>query len=116
LSLGPIHEIAEIEMNGAAVGVAWMQPYRLDVTSHLRPGKNQLVVKVTNVLINRVLGQPAPDVSALVEKFSQRFSQIGERPDLKFTQNTEKSVIADPVPSGLLGPVEIRPTHREPHV
>ena len=110
LSLGQIHEIAEVELNGASVGVSWMAPYRLDVTTKLKLGKNRLVIKVTNLLINRVLGQPAPDVSALVEKFGKRFRQIGERTDLKFTQNSEKSIVKNPVPSGLLGPVEIRAT------
>ncbi len=93
LSLGRVHEIADVELNGAPVGVSWMEPYRLDVTTKLKQGKNRLVIKVTNLLINRVLGQPVPDVSALVEKFGKRFSQLGERTDLKFTQNSEKSIV-----------------------
>ena len=107
LDLGSVREIADIELNGRPAGVAWMTPYRLDITGKAQPGRNTLTVKVTNLLINRVLGQPEPDVTALVEKFGEKFRQLGERPDLKFTQNTEKRLVREPLPSGLLGPVEI---------
>ena len=52
--------------------------------------------------------QPAPDVADLVAKFAKRFSQVGEHPDLKFIQNGEKTLIKDPLPSGLLGPVALQ--------
>lgn len=107
LDLGSVREIADIELNGQPAGVAWMTPYRLDITGKAQPGRNTLTVKVTNLLINRVLGQPEPDVTALVKKFGEKFRQLGERPDLKFTQNTEKRLVREPLPSGLLGPVEI---------
>ena len=107
LDLGSVREIADIELNSRPAGVAWMTPYRLDITGKAQPGRNTLTVKVTNLLINRVLGQPEPDVTALVEKFGEKFRQLGERPDLKFTQNTEKRLVREPLPSGLLGPVEI---------
>ncbi len=105
LSLGDVREIAEVEINGRACGVAWMTPYRLDVTSQLRPGRNELTVAVTNLLINRVIGQPKPDTSALTRKYAERFRQVSGSPDLKFQQNSERDVVRDPVPSGLLGPV-----------
>ena len=108
LSLGEVHEIAEAELNGHPIGVAWMAPYRLELTGKTRPGQNVLSIKVTNLLINRVLGQPAPDVADLVAKFAKRFSQVGEHPDLKFIQNGEKTLIKDPLPSGLLGPVALQ--------
>jgi hypothetical protein len=107
LHFGEIHEIAEAELNGDSIGVAWMPPYQLEITGKTRPGRNVLEVKVTNLLINRVLGQPDPDVSELVAKLGKRFSQLSQRPDLKFTQNFEKEKIPNPLPSGLLGPVEI---------
>ncbi len=108
LSLGEVHEIAEVELNGEPLGVAWMVPYRLNLGVKLRAGRNRLVVKVTNLLINRVLGQPAPDTAKLVKKYGQAMAQLGNRQDLKFTQNHEKEEIQEPVVSGLLGPVEIR--------
>jgi hypothetical protein len=50
---------------------------------------------VTNLLINRVLGQPDPDYSGL--------------PSRRFPLPEEKKRIAHPLPSGLLGPVKLVP-------
>ena len=89
-----------------------MQPYRLDVTPHAAAGENQLTIRVTNLLINKVLGDPKPDTRALVQKFGARFAQANARPDLKFDQNYEKDALKGPLPSGLLGPVLIQPFRR----
>jgi len=112
LEMGSVREIAEVEVNGKAAGVAWMQPYRLDVTPHAAAGENQLTIRVTNLLINKVLGDPKPDTRALVQKFGARFAQANARPDLKFDQNYEKDALKGPLPSGLLGPVLIQPFRR----
>jgi hypothetical protein len=107
ISFGEVHEIADVELNGQALGVAWMTPYRLNVTGKLRSGRNVLVVKVTNLLINRVLGQPVPDTTELFKKYGHKMAQIVAKSDIKFMQNFEKDVIKEPLISGLLGPVEI---------
>ena len=72
-----------ITVNGHHAGVCWKLPYRLDITRWARPGTNVVEVGVTNLLINRVLGEPFP-----------RYPQ-------------EKKEISEPLPSGLLGPVRI---------
>lgn len=118
LHLGEVREIAEVELNGQPAGHAWMMPYELDITSAVHRGKNRIAVKVTNLLINRVLGQPEPDVKAITEKFGARFSQVEDMlphftgKDLKWEQNFEKERVKAPLPSGLLGPVEIRPVQQ----
>ncbi len=56
LDLGIVGNIAEVTLNGRPVGVAWMQPYRLDVTEALESGSNHLEILVTNTLINYVAG------------------------------------------------------------
>ncbi len=91
LDLGQVREIAEVKVNGAPAGVVWMRPYRLDLTEIVKPGRNVIEIGVTNLLINRVIGEPTPDYSAL-------------KP-LRFPEPTEKKLIPEPLPSGLLGPV-----------
>ena len=92
-----------------------MLPYQLDITGAAREGRNTLSVKVTNLLINRVLGQPQRDVDAITHKFGAGSAQVqGMLPrftgkDLKWEQDFEKQRVKAPVPSGLLGAVEIRP-------
>jgi hypothetical protein len=112
VDLGSVHEIADVEVNGNNAGVAWMQPYRVDITRHARPGDNEITIRVTNLLINKVLGDPKPDTRALREKFGHKLAQVTARPDLKFDQNFEKDVLKEPLPSGLLGPVKIQPFWR----
>lgn len=115
LELGEVREIADVELNGHPVGVAWMLPYELDITAAVRRGKNRMVVKVTNLLINRVLGQPDPDVKELTDKFGTRFAHVQDMlprftgKDLKWEANFGKLRVKSPLPSGLLGAVEIRP-------
>ena len=48
--------IAEVGVNGRALGVLWKAPYRVDVPAALRPGDNQLEIKVTNQWTNRIAG------------------------------------------------------------
>jgi alpha-L-rhamnosidase len=56
LDLGKVHDVAEVQVNGVPVGVAWAPPYRVDVTSALRQGANKLEIKVTNEWTNRQIG------------------------------------------------------------
>lgn len=104
LDLGKVGNIAEVELNGKKVGVAWMRGQKLDVTIQLRAGQNRLVVWVTNTLINQVTGfkAPRPIPQDLVSHFGKAKTSYSSRYNriLKFK----------PLPfSGLLGPVQIIP-------
>ena len=54
LDLGRVNMIAEVQVNGKEAGVVWCSPYRLDITDYVKPGKNQLQVKVTSTWFNRL--------------------------------------------------------------
>ena len=56
LDLGAVGDIAEVSVNGKTVGTLWKPPYRIDVTDSLKPGLNQLEIKVTNEWSNRIAG------------------------------------------------------------
>lgn len=59
LDLGRVGDIAEVSVNGQALGQLWKPPYQIDVTSALRPGDNRVEVKVTNQWTNRIAGDRA---------------------------------------------------------
>jgi hypothetical protein len=101
LELGQVREIAEVWVNEKHAGVAWMLPYRLEITSLLKPGRNMLRIDVSNLLINQVLNQPDKDYSAVEARYP-----IGN----KIPRPREKQIVKDPLPSGLLGPVRIQTT------
>src|SRR5205085_5298374 len=48
LDLGTAKDIAQVAVNGKQVGTLWKPPYRIDVTDAIRPGANQLEIKITN--------------------------------------------------------------------
>jgi len=96
LDLGEVHEIATVRLNGKEAGVSWMRPYRLDVTALFKPGRNDVEVRVTNLLINEALGKAEPDYRTVHKAFGQRFPDPTEWKECQ------------PLPSGLTGPVTIR--------
>lgn len=107
LDLGDVGNVAEVDLNGQDAGVIWMRGQRLDVTHLARVGTNQLVVRVTNTLINRVAGMhtfpPVPE---------ELQARLGAGvPDAASPARHLKGF--EPLPrSGLLGPVEIHPYAR----
>jgi hypothetical protein len=56
LVLDEVRDIAEVSVNGKPVGLVWAPPYRVDVTSALKPGLNRIEIKVTNEWTNRIVG------------------------------------------------------------
>jgi hypothetical protein len=107
LDLGDVGNVAEVEANGRAAGVAWMRGQMLPVTGLLRAGPNRLHVKVTNTLINRVAGwsrmPPLPPPLAARYGFGLHDDAPASRGLYQF----------EPLPrSGLLGPVRILASKR----
>ena len=56
LDLGRVEVIAEVKLNGKAIGNVWKFPYRLDITDAVRSPDNDLEIQVTNVWPNRLIG------------------------------------------------------------
>jgi hypothetical protein len=64
LDLGAVGDIAEVMLNGEALGVLWKPPWVVDITDALRTGRNALEIRVTNQWTNRIVGDrsvPAAD-------------------------------------------------------
>jgi hypothetical protein len=60
LDLGDVKNLAEVTVNGKDLGVVWHTPYRVDVTSALKPGANEVSIKVINSWVNRLIGDQQP--------------------------------------------------------
>jgi hypothetical protein len=107
LSVGDVGNVADVEMNGKPVGVIWVRGQTLDVTSAVKAGRNEMTVRVTNTLINRVAGwTSAPPLPANLQALYGR----GVEDD---TPLGRRLFGFSPLPrSGLLGPVLITPLKR----
>ena len=90
LDLGEVREVAEVLVNGKSAGILWKPPYRADLTGLTKPGTNTLEVRITNLWVNRLIGDAQPSAKPI-------------------TFTTLKTYRADaPLrPSGLMGPVTL---------
>ena len=56
LDLGRVEVIAEVFVDNKPAGVCWAPPYGVDITDLLRKGTNKLEIRVTNLWVNRLIG------------------------------------------------------------
>ena len=91
LDLGDVQNLAEVSVNGVPLGVLWKKPFRADITGALKPGSNTIEVKVTNLWVNRIIGDRQPDAP-------KQFT---------FTRPVVYKANSPLLPSGLLGPVKV---------
>jgi hypothetical protein len=93
IDLGDVKNLAEVTVNGKAVGIVWHMPYRVDATSALKPGANDISIKVANAWVNRLIGDQQPNAEKLT-----------------FTVIHPYKADSPLLPSGLLGPVVVMKT------
>jgi hypothetical protein len=56
INLGRLRNHAEVKLNGKDLGILWKPPFRVEITAAVRPGKNRLEVRLTNLWPNRLIG------------------------------------------------------------
>jgi hypothetical protein len=106
LDLGDVRECASVSINGKPAGDLWMAPYRIDVTGLIRPGENELEIRVVNLDWNFFEGhdEPTPIPAALREHFGEDPMPLagGQARNMPLLKKQ-----SDLLPSGLLGPVRL---------
>jgi hypothetical protein len=90
IDLGEVKNLAEVTVNGQPLGIIWHAPYRVEVTHALKQGANEVVIKITNAWVNRLIGDQQPNAT----KYT-------------FTVIHPYTATSPLLASGLLGPVEI---------
>jgi len=90
LDLGDVKNLAEVSINGKPLGQTWHEPYRVDVTSTLKPGTNEITIKVVNSWVNRMIGDEQPGATKIT-----------------FADVKPYKANSPLLPSGLLGPVTL---------
>jgi hypothetical protein len=97
IDLGDVKNLAEVTVNGKSLGIVWHAPYRVDATSALKPGANELSVKVINAWVNRLIGDQQPDATT-------KYTFADVKP---YKANSPLQA------SGLVGPVKVCSTATE---
>lgn len=125
LDLGQVEVVAEVLVNGRRAGTAWTAPYKLDITDLVKPGNNTLVVRVSNLWVNRVVGDRQPGVTKRISFTHEDAASLGLKQPRSIFDKLGPGGIAfggtpytaeTPLPaSGLVGPVRlIRETQAPP--
>lgn len=91
IDLGQVGVMAEVTLNGQPVGLVWKTPFRVDATKAAKAGENLLEVKVTNLWINRLIGD----------------STLPEAERISWTPYPFYNASVPLSPSGLMGPVQV---------
>jgi hypothetical protein len=124
LDLGRVEVLARVMVNGKDLGILWARPYRIDVTEAVREGENRLVIAVTNLWPNRLIGDEQLPEEYAYESGGSRFGasggRIAEMPGwfsrgeprpsgerIAFTTYRHYSKDSPLLESGLIGPVRL---------
>ncbi len=91
LDLGDVKDVAEVTVNDKDLGILWKTPFKIDVTGALVPGSNRIVIEVTNLWVNRLIGDQQP---WSLKKYT-------------FADFAPYKADSPLLPSGLLGPVRL---------
>lgn len=59
LQVGKVNEMATVYLNNEKMGIIWSAPWELDITKGLQKGKNTLRIEVSNLMVNRLIGDAA---------------------------------------------------------
>jgi hypothetical protein len=123
LDLGQVEVMADVKLNGKDLGTLWKKPFRIDVTGYLKPGANDVEIRVVNLWCNRLIGdqQLPEDVEwkngfmgwggqfQILKSWPQWLKDGKPSPGGRFTFSTASYYNNGDAlqPSGLLGPVQL---------
>ena len=116
LSLGVVHDMARVRLNGKDLGVVWCAPWRVEVTRSIKAGENQLEIEIANRWANRLIGDKQPaDANVRTVECPPDFLGGQKIKAGRYTFSTYDPYNAKSplMPSGLLGPVQIQVRENE---
>jgi alpha-L-rhamnosidase len=90
----PVREAAEVFVNGIRAGYVWHPPYSVRIESLLKAGNNELRIVVGNTAMNALSSRALPNYRLLKDRYGDLFTP----------QDMDQ---VSPIPSGILGKVQI---------
>lgn len=111
LDLSEVKHMARIRLNGRDLGVVWTAPWKVDITTSLKPGNNQLEIEVANLWPNRLTGDARlPDDGVRNGQWPPWLLEGKPRTSGRYAFATYSPYKQDSplLPSGLMGPVTIQ--------
>ncbi len=113
LDLGSVKNLVTVEINGVEAGILWHAPFRMDAACYLKPGTNELILKVTNLWPNRLIGDmriPGKDkMRGRVPEWVALDLPKSESGRTAYSGGGGYKADDELLLSGLIGPVRLRP-------
>jgi alpha-L-rhamnosidase len=116
LDLGRVSVMAHVRVNDSGTGVLWKPPYRADITTSVREGRNDVEVTVSTLWTNRLIGDeslpaeneygPFGAIREIPRWYARQEAKPGQRVTFATWRHYDRD--APLVESGLLGPVRVR--------
>ena len=117
LDLGKLKNVAEVRLNGKALGIVWCAPWRVEITDAVKAKDNKLEIDVVNLWPNRMIGDEQLPADCewgsgdwvLLKRLPDWFVKGEPRTSGRHTFMTQKPWTKNSplLESGLLGPVKI---------
>ncbi|MDR2674058.1 MAG: hypothetical protein LBC18_04110 [Opitutaceae bacterium] len=107
LSIGAVHHVARVKVNGRELGIVWTAPYCMDIGPACRSGENIVEMEVANCWANRLIGDAGLPPGQRLTRTNLHL--VPERKTGGRTYKLHQGFSAEDslLPSGLLGPVLI---------
>jgi hypothetical protein len=102
--------MAQVILNGVDLGTLWTNPWNLEITRAVKPGKNMLEIKVVNLWPNRLIGdEKFPSDGISNRKWPEWILEQKPRNSQRFTFASYNFYKKNSplLKSGLIGPVRI---------
>jgi hypothetical protein len=97
----PVMDAAVVFVNDKRIGAAWCAPFSVDLTGALKEGENTIRIEVGNTAVNYLAKAGFPN-------YNQRAVDAQFPPGNRF-QPQGAQLYAQPLPSGLAGPIKLVP-------
>lgn len=97
LDLGRVRFVADVHLNGKDLGILWSPPFRVNIASAAKTGKNELIIEVANTWSNRLTGDAH-------SPRDQRYCRTNITKSLTWQVPWKETPLLE---SGLLGPVRL---------
>src|SRR5690606_2250608 len=104
LSIGNIHNVSRVWLNGEDIGILWTKPWFVLLTGLLKEGENELKIEVTNCWANRMIGDAGLPEEQRVVRTNVRLVPDRSTYKLGYQATSATDQLLD---SGLEGPVSI---------
>ena len=100
LDVGDVRETGRVKINGHDMGLSWSDPFKVIVPQGIMEESNTLEIEVRNLSFNRVID---------LDRNGVLWKNFHEINFVDITYNPYDASGAEPMPSGLLKPVTLKP-------